>query len=440
MCGLTTSEMAGLSGDTSTDVHAGSDYYNTAYGLLKAGELDQLDCLADSVRSGKERFAGGMWKIHMIYIGLARPPLHATPEDWNTHMELLQRWLAAKPESITAHIALAESYVNWGANARGDGSSDTVSESGWRLLAEREAKAKQILDQASALPTKDPEWYLAMQFVALGNWEPAARRTLFEQAVKFEPNYYYYYRSYAYSILPKWGGEAGEVEKFLQEAADKIGGDDGNILYFRVATDTVCGCQNDQQLDFSWDRIKKGFDAVEKQSGPSPENWNLMARAAIAFGKADIADKLFNRIGDQWSNIWGNSAAYESSRQWAKQLGPLMALHHAAEELAEAHLQTPEGKLYQAAFEEKLRTWLQPCMQQAADGDPGQYELLVEVDKDGRIIDRRGMGASRVGFCLSSKLSEFWHDKQAVFPPPPAADYWVRFDLKPQGPSSAGLK
>lgn len=440
-CSLTDAEIAGLSGDASTDIHALSNYSETAYGLLKAGKFDQLDCVADMVRSRKETFAGGMWKIHTIYTGLATPPLHPTQEDWATHIALLQQWVLARPKSVTARIALGEAYVNYGADARGHGFADTVSESGWKLLAERTAKAKQILDEASALPAKDPEWYFAMQTVALGNWEPAARRTLFEQAVKTEAGYYYYYRAYANSILPQWGGEDGEVGRFLQEIADKSGGDAGNILYFRVAANMVCGCRNDRRLNLSWARIKKGFDAVEEQSGPAPENWNLMAHAAITFGNADVADKLFSRIGDQWSeNIWGNSSTYESAKQWAKQLGPLMALQHAAEGPAEAHLQTPEGKLYQTAFEEKLRTWLQPCTQESADGDPGQYELLVKIDKDGRVVDRRGMGASRVGFCLSSKLSEFWQSKQPVFPPPPEADYWVRFDLQPQDPPAAASK
>jgi hypothetical protein len=121
-------------------------------------------------------------------------------------------------------------------DARGTGFADTVTESGWKLFKGRTAKSRQILEQASALSAKDPEWYAAMQDVALAqSWEPAARQALFEQAVKFEPAYYYYYRIYANSILPKWGGKDGEVSKFLQKAADQIGGDAGDNLYFRVA-------------------------------------------------------------------------------------------------------------------------------------------------------------------------------------------------------------
>jgi hypothetical protein len=38
-------------------------------------------------------------------IGLAKPPLHATQEDWNTHIKLLQRWVSTRPHSISAHSA-----------------------------------------------------------------------------------------------------------------------------------------------------------------------------------------------------------------------------------------------------------------------------------------------------------------------------------------------
>ena len=82
-CALTDAEAAGLNGDASTDVHAVSNYSKTVYGLLQAGKFSKLDCLADSARSRKETFPGGTWKIHAIYNGLAKPPLHATQEDWN---------------------------------------------------------------------------------------------------------------------------------------------------------------------------------------------------------------------------------------------------------------------------------------------------------------------------------------------------------------------
>jgi len=441
-CALTDAEAAGLSGDASTDIHAFTDYSKTIYRLFKAGEFEQLDCIADSSRSNKETFPGGMWKIHAIYSGLEKPPLHATQEDWNTHMQLLQRWVSTSPASITARIAQAKSYVSYGEDARGPGFADTVSDSGWKLLAERTAKAKQILDEASTLSTKDPEWYVAMQEVALHQgWEPVAREALLDRAVKFETAYYYYYRLYANSILPKWGGEEGEVAKFLQKVADQIGGDAGDIVYFRVAGKIVCGCQTDQQLKLSWPRIQKGFDAVEKRNGASPENWNLMAHMAVSFGDAVVADKLLIRIGDQWSeDVWQNSSDFESAKQWAKQIEPVIARKRPAEESAEANLRTPRGQRYNAAFAEKIHIWMQPCLDDAAGSDLGSFELLIKVGKEGTIEEITGGGNSPLMSCLGHKINDFRLSKQAVFPPPPQPDYWVRLDFNQADAASAALK
>jgi hypothetical protein len=441
-CTLTAMETAGLNGNASTDIEAIPNYRKTVYSLLLSGKFQQLDCLADSARLHKETFPGGMWKIHAIYNGLEKPPLHATHEDWEAHITSLQQWVSTEPESITARIALAEAYVNYGEDARGPGFSETVSESGWKLLAERTAKAKQILEEASTLSTKDPEWYVAMQELALDqSWEPSARKALLDQAVKFEPAYYYYYRQYVNSIQPRWGGEEGEVAQFLQKAADQIGGDAGDILYFRVAVQTVCSCQSDQQLNLSWPRIKKGFAAVEKQNGPTPENQNLMAHMAQSLNDAMAAYKLFAQIGDQWSeDIWQTHSEFESAKKWAQQMGPFIARKQAAEESAEANLHGVNGQTYNAAFVEKIHAWMQPCIEALQGNDFRNFELLIKIGKAGTIDDITGGGDSPLMPCLGHQLNNFRLSKEAVFLPPPNPDYWVRFDLNPEDSASAALK
>jgi hypothetical protein len=41
--------------------------------LLGEEKFEELDCLADTARSGKTRFPGGSWKLRNIYIGLDSP-------------------------------------------------------------------------------------------------------------------------------------------------------------------------------------------------------------------------------------------------------------------------------------------------------------------------------------------------------------------------------
>jgi len=212
------------------------------------------------------------------------------------------------------------------------------------------------------------------------------------------------------------------------------GGPAADILYFRVANSLVCGCQTDQGLNLSWPRIQKGFAAVEKQSGPSLENWNSMAHMAQSFSDGMVAFKLFERIGDQWSEIvWRTYPEFESAKRWANHMGPFIARKQAAEDSAEANLQTLEGKSYSAAFAEKIHTWMQPCIEASQSKDFRSFELLVKVGKEGTVDDITGGGDSPLMACLGHQIHDFQLSKQIVFSPPPKPDYWVRFDLNPEG-------
>src|SRR5262249_27327327 len=63
----------------------------------------------------------------------------------------------ARPQSVTARIALATAYPDYGWHARGEGEVETVSDSGWKLLEEPSDKAAEVLKQAWSLLTKCPE-------------------------------------------------------------------------------------------------------------------------------------------------------------------------------------------------------------------------------------------------------------------------------------------
>jgi hypothetical protein len=174
---------SGLNGDFSTDVHAVINYKSTIARLLKEQKFQELDCLADRARSGKERFPGGDWNLHTLYGGLYSPNqypvIHTTGEEWNTYLQLLQKWVTARPKSVTGRVALARSYLNYAYDASGEGSSNTVSDSGWKLFAARTAEGKRILDAAKALSTTCPEWYVGMLLVAQNQgWRASDARAL----------------------------------------------------------------------------------------------------------------------------------------------------------------------------------------------------------------------------------------------------------------------
>jgi hypothetical protein len=432
-CAIAAAYHAGLNADDSTEVGAVGTYKNAVGRLLEEEKFKELDCIADTARSSKERFSGGMWKLHILYAGLEMPLLHPTQQDWQAHLNRLKRWVSRNPDSITARVALAGSYVQFGWDARGDGYANTVSASGWKLFGERVAEAKRILEKASALPIKCPEWYVAMQTVALAqSWDGTKARALLEQAAAFEPAYYYYYRLYADFILPKWNGEPGDSEKFAAEAADRIGGEQGDATYFQIAAYMICHCNAEPQLqDMSWPKIQRGFAILEKQRGPSLTNLNLAAYMAIKNKDAVTADKLFTRIGEHWDeDTWRKQAYFESSKTWAAQVAPSMAQQRSIEDSADANMQSIDGARYRAAFDEKFENLARQCVQ-TAGSDQGKFEMLVSVGKDGS-VERMTMNPSTgVGRCLFQKLMEFQMTHTAAFPPPPQPSYWIKLDLDP---------
>lgn len=433
-CGLTDEEAAGLSGDPVTDVHAISDYKKAISDLLAAQKFKGLDCLADSARSSKATFSGGMWVVHTIYLALEKPEVHPTEKDWKTHISRLEHWARTNPDSITARVALAEAYINYGWTARGQGYSDTVSKTGWSLFDKSADHAKKILDEASSHSIKCPEWYVAMQDVALAqDWTPSAKWALLQKAVAFEPGYYYYYRIYANSRLPQWGGGEGEVEEFLEKAADRVGGISGDALYFHVADSLLC-CQ-DEPLKLSWPRVVRGFDALERLNGKSVLNCNIMARIAVKSNDVGTANRMLARIGDRWSDeVWGTHGYFEQVKQWANQVTPYINAKTPMEQAADANLLAPDGKKYSELVSGTIRAWIPECVKSATGGPSGEYKVLIKIGKDGLVDQLITVGSSAVGSCVSSKASS----RGQAYPPPPHPDYWVVFELSPEALASGG--
>jgi len=416
----------------STDVNWFRNYAGALADLLRQQDFDQLDCIADSARSKKARFSSGGWKLHEIYRSLDEPQkgVHATEEDWNDHLTRLERWVSAKPESITARIALAKSYASYAWDARGKGYADTVSDSGWRLFRQRLEKAKSILDDAAKLRTKCPEWYVVMQQVALGQgWDEDSASTLFEQAVALEPRYECYYQMQANFLLPKWTGEPGDSARFAEKTADAVGGTQGDVLYFWIAAQIEREDQEFKRL--LWPRIQKGFEQLGKEYGHSITQLNLFARMAITEVDAIAADTAFKQIGENWDQeTWRTEKYFNQSKQWATGMAPSEMRQRSLIQEATNNTQTPEGARYQKEIEQRFAPFMRQCAQTAGD-DRRKFEFVIEITVDGRLQDAlTNHLPAPITNCLMEKIamSEV-NTKQKPFPPPPHAGYWLKVEL-----------
>jgi hypothetical protein len=400
--------------------------------LLQKENFKELNCIADSARSSKGRLPGGMWKIHEFYVAVNEMQGHSTQEDWNDHLKLLEKWVAATPSSITAQVALARANIDYAWYARGNGMGDTVTDSGWRLFAERLDKAKSILDEAANLPGKDPEWYFSMQVVALGQgWDRAKADDLLKHALASEPDYYYYYRYMAYYLMPQWNGENGDAAKFAEESANRVGGDAGDILYFQIGTKIVCACDDPEFGRLSWPRLQKGYALLEKQHGVALLNLNWLALMATKSVDSVVADNAFKRIGDNWDkDTWRTEEYFTQNKTWAAQMAPAEARSRGILQEAATNLQSPGGAQYQKNMEQALVPLMRQCAQDP-NSDQAKFELVVKIGKDGGAEDAWPRQFTATAQCIMRQIYESHIKKETPFPAPPRPDYWVDLQLDP---------
>lgn len=287
------------------------------------GNFDQLEKIVREARESKGRVVGGTWKVLAFYFAIDGTFLSSKPKEseWKMLFDSLNQWVKTKPESAAARISLAQAYMDYAWEARGGGYASTVSRTGWELFGERTAQAAATLVEAAHLKEKCPYWYETMQTVALAQgWDKAQATELLEQAVAFEPDYYHFYREHANFLQTKWYGKEGEVEAYAAEVADRIGSSKGDIVYFEITS--LLGCQCDAEANamqnMSWQRIKRGYEALEQEYGVSELKRNRFASMAVKAGDKPAARDTIAQIGAQWDkSVWVSSDRFESAKNWA---------------------------------------------------------------------------------------------------------------------------
>jgi hypothetical protein len=285
---------------------------------LVAEEFDELDETAAQLRRDRTLVRGGEWKLVLFYNALDRPLLD--DKDSVDHLEHLRHWMTARPESVTARIALARSLHRWAWVARGNGLANTVTPEGWKLFGERSQESLAVLDGSEKLAVNDPVWYLQMMSagVALG-WDQSRMKSLFDRGVAAESGFFPLYLNYAKYLLPKWYGKPGDSAAFAKASADSIGGDNGDILYFRIATVLVKRGDGNfpvEQLD--WQRIQRGFAALNQTYGTTNAHLNQFAFMAYKFGDRQVAQQQFSVIGNHWTQgVWRDRMFFDRARDWA---------------------------------------------------------------------------------------------------------------------------
>ena len=214
--------------------------------------------------------------------------------------------------------------INYAWKARGTGFADSVSEESRRLFKDRLKQAEDLMMEAKQLAPPSIYWYSAMEDLACGQgWDRKRFEQLFDEAFAKEPKYLAIYTRKANYLLPRWHGKPGDWEKFAEEAAQRVGGKDGSVVYAHIAWRMSESHESNsffKESRASWERIRQGFIDREELYGTSIRDLNAFCLLAGTARDGETARTLFNRIGDKWDpEIWGTRKYFDEFKAWVFQ-------------------------------------------------------------------------------------------------------------------------
>ena len=283
-----------------------------------------LEGEARKLRTTKERLPGGYWKLRVLYESVENVVgTDSSDEAFMEHIARVEKWIAQRPACLMPRILLADAWLSYAWKARGTEYAYKVDRENWALFKERLRRANEVLADAFRLEEKCPELYLKALNAALGNGgDREAFEELFNQGVALEPTYYSLYNAKALYLLPQWYGEPGEWERFAQDAANKVGGEQGDIILFAVYT-RMMQLQNNnfefmQKHQAIAPQLLAGFRAIDKLYGSSPQRLNQACFISFSTNDNKTPAELMKRIGDDSDlSVWHDASTFNVFQQEA---------------------------------------------------------------------------------------------------------------------------
>jgi hypothetical protein len=287
------------------------------FALVRNKELDELDKEADRLRRDHPFEDPFWWDIDIFYDAVVSLP--GTTEAQRT--QFMRDWVAARPDSVTAKVALAKVLVRAASARRGTGFSNTVTDLAWKQYTTLMQEAQSTLAKAGKAAEADPQYWL-MQVGFDHQLEGVDVRETVRRAAKLH-HYSRIFTAASQYMLPKWGGTAADYLAFADEAARLTERTFGDALYAMAAlyvrTDDDFAQLYEPKID--WARVRKGLRDLIATAPEWAPGYHSVARLARYLNDRALAREIFLKPQSAWYDAaaaeWGSRAHYDSVRKWA---------------------------------------------------------------------------------------------------------------------------
>lgn len=198
--------------------------------------------------------------------------------------ERIEEWLAERPDSKLARVTEVRRLIQEGWQARGSGFAQQVTQEGWETfhlkLTEAHAKIKPLLEGDSPPPEA---FMLLFDIAKAEGWDESKCLDYADEVLAASPEYLMPHLCLVEKLLPRWGGGLTSSADYAEFVADKVGGDEGDALYARLAL-RVADYEIDEVLlnvsGLDFDRALKGCTAL--QSLPHRREVGLLGELRFA--------------------------------------------------------------------------------------------------------------------------------------------------------------
>jgi hypothetical protein len=290
--------------------------------LLQSKRFDDLEACTAGYLKHKAKFGSGAYRLTAVYAACSRPAKDRDDENaWASHVALVDAWAQARPQSATARLALARAYIHYAWHARGSGDADTITPEGWQQFHKRLKQASDQLAQAERLSDRDPDLYAAKIAIGKGLGMPHSQaEAIVRKCVAIEPWCPETMQEMAVYLLPRWGGQPGELERFAKQAVEMTHETCGRAMYFYVVYEIV-HYESDvfKTHHFSWTLVKQSYDDLDKRFPASELNRHRCCLLACAAGDRERARELFAELTPRFPTaVWSDSANFKRWKRWAQ--------------------------------------------------------------------------------------------------------------------------
>lgn len=288
--------------------------------LLLDEDFSSLDSVAATFGPGTTAFADGSSRERHYYMALAGENFRVSKGQRARFIGCLKRWRAEKPDSRAAAAGYACAMVKLAWDERGSAVARNTTGEQFSRFEEDLSLAWEALEPTARTRGNVGGWYMAAVRVALGlGWERGRLMQLRNDCLRDAPWIESVEGMVTRALLPRWGGEDGEAERFAASVASSSPDGRGPQRYAWIVTSLQEVNSNVfQRTGMSWPTAHAGFEALEREHPESITIPSRHAKFACLAGDRDVARAAFARLGDRVDRVvWTSDEQFLTARTWA---------------------------------------------------------------------------------------------------------------------------